>query len=156
MAIRERIGSLLPAIQHTDQDMGQLKQARPPVSWPCVLTDFEDFSFESIGEHVQMASGIVVLRLGFSPHSRSSGGTPQQYTEAALEYYDIEWALHKLMQGWAPIAESGAMNRKSAVTLKRTDGYRVRELKYTLAFEDYSTKRQLQYVPATINMSLEV
>ena len=141
LALQAYIQANVPSIKYIDQDLGQLKTAsRPPVAWPCVLIDFEDFSFENMGNNVQTASGVVALRLGFSPYSNSSQATPTTYLQQAISYYDLEWALHKAIQGWAPGTDYGHMVRISATTQKRSDSYRVRELRYSLAFEDYSTK----------------
>ena len=153
VAILGQIQARVPAITHIDQELGQLKNVRPPVSWPCVLVDFEDFRFENLGEHVQLASGIVVLRLGFAPYSNSTQATPGAYTEKALWYYGLEWALHKALQGWAPAGGTGSLCRTATTTQKRTDNYRVRELRYSLSFEDYSTKRIITYVPASVVVS---
>ncbi len=147
LALQAYIQANVPAIKYIDQDLGQLKSGtRPPVSWPCVLIDFEDFCFENMSSNVQTASGVVVLRLGFAPHSNSSQATPTPYLQQAISYYDLEWALHKAIQGWAPGADYGHLVRISATTQKRSDSYRVRELRYSLAFEDYSTKPVQDFV----------
>ena len=142
LALQARIAQQVPNIKHIAQDMGQLSaKSRPPVSWPCVLIDFEDFRFDNLSENVQLAKGTVVLRLGFNPHSATGKDTPADYREAALAYYDIEWALHKALQGWSPEGdEYGHLVRTSAATQRRHDGYRVRELSYSISFDDYSAK----------------
>ena len=84
LAIQQRIAATVPAITYIDQDLGQLNSnGRPPVSWPCALIDFENFRFENLGENVQTAEGLVVLRLGFAPHSNSSQATPPATQQTA-------------------------------------------------------------------------
>ena len=157
MALQQRIQSQVSAITYIDQDLGQLKTtSRPPVSWPCVLIDFEDFTFDNMGDNVQTAKGIVVLRLGFAPFSNSSQFTPTTYLRQSISYYDLEWTLHKAMQGWAPGDDFGSLNRSAASTQKRNDNYRVRELRYSIAFEDYSTKVQQQYASPLIVVNEEI
>ncbi len=157
LALQQRIAKEMPGINYIDQDLGQLRtNNRPPVSWPCVLIDFEDFDFDNLGENVQTAKGTVVLRLGFAPHSNSSHTTPAPYIEQAIGFYDIEWDLHKAIQGWATGVDYGSLARTSTTTQKRTDNYRVRELRYSIAFEDYSTKWQQQYAPATLVVTNEI
>jgi hypothetical protein len=157
LAIQQQIQGGVTAIKYIDQDLGQLKSAaRPPVAWPCVLIDFEDFSFDNMGDNVQTARGTVVLRLGFAPYSNSSQATPSQYLQQAIGYYDIEWALHKVIQGWSPGVDYGHLIRTSATTQKRTDSYRVRELRYSIAFEDYSTKPTQQYASGTLVVADEI
>src|ERR1700749_2803202 len=126
LAIQQRIQSDVTSVTYIDQDLGQLKTStRPPVSWPCVLIDFEDFNFDNLGQNVQTAKGTVVLRLGFAPYSNSSQITPLRYLQQAIGYYDIEWSLHKVLQGWSPGDDYGSLIRTSATTQKRTDNYRV-------------------------------
>jgi hypothetical protein len=157
LSLQQRIQSQVPAITYIDQDLGQLKTTtRPPVSWPCVLIDFEDFNFENLGENVQTAKGTVVLRLGFAPHSNSSQLTPAPFIQQAISYYDLEWTLHKAIQGWSPADDLGSLSRTNASTQKRQDNYRIREIRYSLAFEDYSTKPQQQFAPATIIVNDEI
>ena len=151
LSLQEHIQASVAAIKYIDQDLGQLKSGtRPPIAWPCVLIDFEDFNFENLGENVQTARGIITLRLGFAPHSGSSQATPSPYQQQAIGYYDLEWSLHKALQGWPPGDDYGHLSRISATTQKRTDAYRVRELRYSIAFEDYSAKYQRQFAPATL------
>jgi len=157
LALQQRIQAEVPTIVYIDQDLGQLRsKARPPVSWPCVLLDFEDFSFENLGENVQTATGTVVLRLGFEPHSNSSQATPLPYIQQAIAYYDIEWALHKAIQGWSPATTLGSFSRTSAATQTRSDNYRVREIRYSIAFEDYSTKHEQLFAPAALIVNEDI
>lgn len=156
-SVQQRIAAEVTTVSFIDQDLGQLRAGiRPPVSWPCVLIDFEDFTFSDLGENVQIATGTVVLRLGFAPYSGTSQLTPTQWQQLALGYYDIEWSLHKAMQGWSPGSSYGALCRTDATTQKRNDNYRVREIRYSISFDDYSTKHTLQYVPATLVVTDEI
>ena len=151
LALRQYIQDEVSGITYIDQDLGQLKPAtRPPVSWPCLLIDFEDFSFGNMGDNVQTAKGTVLFTLGFAPHSNTGTATPTQYVQQALGYYDLEWSLHLALQGWSPGDDYGQLIRTGAITRQRPDSYRVRELRYSLAFEDYSTKPQQQYAPTTL------
>lgn len=160
LALQARIAAQVPDIKHIAHDMGQFSaKGRPPVSWPCVLIDFDDFSFDSLSENVQVAKGTVVISLGFNPHSGTGKDMPPDYREAALAYYDLEWTLHKALQGWSPDGdEYGHLVRTSAATQRRQDGYRVRELTYSICFDDYSAKPGVHFEPAelllTHNLSL--
>lgn len=157
LALQQHIQDSVPAIVHTDQDLGQLKSAtRPSVSFPCALIDFEEFHFTDLSRNVQQAQGTVVVRLGFQPFSNSAGTAPDAYKEKAINYYDIEWALNKALQGWTPGDDFGALSRIKASTQPRTDNIRVRELRYSISFQDYSAKQTLQEVPATIVVMPEI
>lgn len=151
LAIQQRIQDQVAGIKYIDQDLGQLKSGiRPPVSWPCVLVDFEDFSFSNISENVQVARGTVVLTLAFAPRSSSAQATPLTYLKQAINYYELEWDLHRAVQGWSPGDDYGALVRTEVTTQKRADSYRVREIRYSITYEDYSTQHVQQYAPAVI------
>ena len=158
LAIQQRIAAGVTGIKHIAHDLGQLSaKSRPPVSWPCVLIDFEDCSFSNLGENVQNAKCTVVLKLGFAPHSPTAQDTPEEYRNTAISYYDIEWELHKALQGWSPDAEEyGSLTRTTATTQRRTDSYRVRELRYSISFDDYSTKHTVQWVPAEMVVEMGI
>lgn len=157
LQLQEKIGHDITDIKYIDQDLGQLNvKARPPVSWPCVLIDFENFRFKNLGENVQTGRGTVVLRLGFASHSNTTATTPADYREEALKYYDIEWAIHRSLHGWSPGDEFGSLSRSSAITQERTDNYRVRELRYKIAVDDYSTKPSQVYTPAELIVTDEI
>jgi hypothetical protein len=157
LSLQQHIKTELPEIRYIDQDLGQLNaNTRPPVSWPCVLIDLENFDFENLGENVQTAKGTIVLRLGFAPHSNSSQISPQTNIRQAINYYDLEWSLHKTIQGWAPGDDMGSLVRTSATTQQRNDQYRVREIRYSIAFGDYSAKLQHAYAPATMVVHNEI
>ena len=157
LALQSYVQASVPAIKYIDQDLGQLRSgSKPPVSWPCVLVDFEEFTFGNMGDNVQTATGVVVLRPGCAPYSNSSQATPAGYLQQAISYYDLEWALHKAIQGWAPGDDFGHMVRISAATQKRSDNYRVRELRYSIAFEDYSTKPVQAYATPMLSVTDQI
>ncbi len=158
LAIQQQIATEVPDVTHIAHDLGQLSdKRRPPVSWPCVLIDFEDFRFSNLSENVQTAKGTVLIKLGFAPHSNTTHTTPEAYLHKAIGYYDIEWQMHKALQGWSPADELfGSLSRHSVTTARRTDGYRVRELRYTISFDDYSTKPVQQYAAATLVVGTEL
>lgn len=157
IALQSRIQDQVSAITYIDQDLGQLKnETRPAVTFPCVLIDFEDFEFQALADNVQTAEGTIILQLGFTPASSSSSTTPIDFRETAISYYDIEWNLHKALQGWSPGDGFGYLTRKSTITQKRHSYLRVREIRYRIAFPDYSTKPTIQQTTATLNYQTQI
>jgi hypothetical protein len=155
LALQQLVLAQVTDIVYIDQDLGQLRldrtaTTRPAVQFPCLLIDYEDFSFENMGNLVQNAEGIIVFRLGFAPYSSSTATTPPDNLQRAISYFDIEWALHKALQGYSPGNDYGRLTRVSSGMQKRHDLLRVRELRYRIAFQDYSAKVALQYVPAAM------
>jgi hypothetical protein len=141
IAIQQRILSEAPEIVFVDHNFGQLddySNGRPPVHFPCALIDFQNWSFENMGSQAQRAEGDVVISLAFAQHGQSHNGQPQQWREAALKYYDLEWKLHKALQTWSPGDDFGCLTRTAVVKDNRPLNVRVRTITYRLAFEDYS------------------
>jgi hypothetical protein len=147
-----------------DQDLGQLEDAsrginRPPVSFPCALTDIEDAEFTQLGDNAERGKVNVCIRLGFPPFSNTSSITPAPYRNDALYYYEIEQAVYLAFQGWTPGVTTtddtttphttfdlgdifGKFIRVRAVTERRNDLIRVRALYFTLTIDDYSALQQ--------------
>jgi hypothetical protein len=155
-AIQARIQQQVPAIKYIDQDLGQLTQQRPPVSWPCALIDMDDFSYSCLSDNTQCATGTVTISLGWATHSGSAYNTPTEVTAQSLAYYELEWQLNKALHGWRPGAAFGSLARVAAATRKKTGGCRVRELCYSLAFEDYSTKPEINLTAAGADITIMI
>jgi hypothetical protein len=153
---------------YIDQDLGQLEyqpQAnRPPVSWPCILIDVDDEEFTDLASNVQSGTGRVIIRLGFPPFSPSTANTPQQFKEKAIYFYDLEQVLYEAIHGWNPGDQAGYESlsdifghfmRRRAVTEKREDFLRVRQITYEIGFQDYTAKPAQQFAPAAISITSE-
>lgn len=138
LQLQTRIKTIATGIREVNEDKGQLEgyDIRPAVSFPCVLIDF-DFQFDDLGDNIQMGNGSVIARLGFPPFSSASSLMPQGVKEKALAYTDYEMQVYQALHGWRP-AGFAPLSRRSAVTEKRADTLRVRELRFDTQFEDYS------------------
>lgn len=150
--LNNRIVAQVPEIRYIDQDLGQLDfyQERPAVSWPCVLLDVGDFTFSNYGNLSQSGEGQIVIRLGFTPFSSANSKAPDLVKFKALKFYDIEHKLVNALHGWTPdTGDYGNLIRVSATTEKREDPFRVREIRFKLAFEDFSTQRAKLTAAAT-------
>lgn len=149
LAIMDRLLEQVPALRYIDQDLGQLQgyTNRPDVAFPCALIDFTGWNYENMGDLQQMAEGNVMINLGFAIHSASNNLTPEVWRKLPLDYYEIEWAIHKALQGWSPGDEFGLMMRNSTTGGNSPMKVRVRPLSYRLSFEDYSATLGYEAVP---------
>lgn len=163
-----------PIFRSIDQDLMQLEDAsrgvnRPPVSWPCALIDIDDANFENMGENTQSAVINICIRIGFPPFSSTEMKTPDTYKNKALYYYDLEQAVIESFHGWSPSTVAitdditadlsdifGHFIRTRVVREDRNDLIRVRNIMFTLGMDDYSTLRQITYIPASINLSTSI
>ncbi len=140
LALLERIKVEVPDIRHIDQNLGQLDDyvKRPELLFPCVLIDFENWNFSNLGEYGQAGEGDITIYLGFARHLSSSNLTPDAWRQAALEYYEIEWALHRALHGWEPNEWCSSLTRTTAQTLHNPLGVRLRPVRYRVRIEDWS------------------
>jgi len=143
VAILQRIEDMVPAIRYTDQDLGQLEnyETRPPVSWPCLLLDFDAATYENLGRLHQSGRLQVVLRIGFAPFSSANSLSPDTVRDKALEYYNVENEVYKALQGWEPLGPAKEplcqpLMRVQAATERRNDEYRVRTLVFATSYFD--------------------
>ncbi|MDW8420132.1 MAG: hypothetical protein RML37_12045 [Chitinophagales bacterium] len=141
LAIQQRIQTLVPEVKFIEHDFGQLddySNGRPPVAFPCVLIDFQSWQFENMGNSAQRAEGNVTIKLGYAKHGQSHQATPEQWREAALEYYDLEWKLNKALHGFSPGDNYGHLTRTTETKQNQPMYVRVKTTTYRLSFEDYS------------------
>ena len=147
-----------PYFQYVDQDLGQLERERPPVQWPCVLIDIDDFQFQPIADNGQLGTGKVVIRLGFPPLSQTSAATPDEYKQKAIYFYELEQMLYLALQGWMDTSLQdifGSTVRLSSFTERREDALRVRVLTWSVGIDDYSACQPQQTALAAIDINTE-
>lgn len=165
LAIQARIESEVSEIRWIDQDLGQLEfyTERPSVSWPCLLIDIGGTNYEDESQYKQDGSVSIELRLGFPPFSSAANASPKSVKENALKYYELEQKVYVALQGWQPIITVDEIDeeiaqplvRKSSVTEKRDDPYRVRVLTYATNYQDASAMPESNKRKATIEFSFE-
>lgn len=164
LAIQSLISNLQDDQQNTyfkyiDQDLGQLEHERPPVQWPCVLIDMDDFQFKPLSNNAQLGTGKITTRIGFPPFSPTSAATPDEYKQKAIYFYELEQILYLALQGWMDTTLQdifGSMTRTSAFTERRTDLLRVRVLTWSVGIDDYSATQPQATPPAALNLTTEL
>lgn len=148
-SVIEKLIADVPELRYIDQDLGQLENydMRPAVSWPCGLLDIEEFKFSEQGNFkIQLAEGIVSIRIGLVKYTDSNNLTPKAIRENALLYYEVENKVYKALHGWNPEGFSRLLRRASG-TEKRDDDIRVRIMKFATSYTDESAKEIRQSVP---------
>jgi len=159
LAIQAKLATI-PALRHIDHEYGQLedyntKDGKPPVSFPCVLIDIDQGTPSNTSDNSQLMVCSVILRIADAPHSGTGQSTPTTYKEKALNFYELEDTIHKALQGWEPGDEYNALIRSSTITERREDYIRVRQVRYTTGFDDYTTANTQTKVAATPNITGE-
>lgn len=136
LAVQARLKVEVPEILFTEQDLGQLEEQIPSVTYPCALIDLTDWAYETAGENIQFATGAIHIRVCMEAWSQTSNITPAKWRAKALSFYDLEWKVYKALQDWQPPGY-GAIIRESVSTEGREDNLRVRLMRFTCNFEDF-------------------
>ena len=147
--ILERLKTEVPELQYIEQDLGQLEnyELRPPVAWPCVLMDLDDFDFsDDGGELIQEGDGFVQIRVGLVQYSQSNNLVPDNIRENALYYMEVTQKVYVALHGWAPTG-FGRLVRRKMITEKRDDDIRVKVLRFSVSYKDASAKPAKTTVP---------
>ena len=148
-----RIKEQIPTIATLDMDYGQLEHAdRPRVAFPAVLIDFGNWNFTDILDLVQMAEGVIHIKVATNPYSSTEANTPTTYLDDALAILDIEYALYQALGGWqADIDTDGTktspLARVNYHPDNRRPGLKVRQLTFETSFQDYSAERSTTLIP---------
>ncbi|OQB81401.1 MAG: hypothetical protein BWX87_00666 [Bacteroidetes bacterium ADurb.Bin123] len=133
--ISNRLKSQVPAIKWIDIDTGQLDilTQRPPVAFPACLVDLTYPQCDDTGEHIQIVTANVILRLAFDFTGATNSASPVR--ETSLGFLDVIEAVHEALQGWSNSALS-SFSRINAQPERRKDGLKVYRITYQTAFSE--------------------
>jgi hypothetical protein len=138
IAIQDRLKDNVAALKWIDQNFGQLEgyEIKPAVNFPCALIDISGFAFEDMPNGAQRANGRVVVSIATSPFSNSNMVTPILQKEKALEYYEIEYAVHSALHNWVPVVGMDKLTRRSMDKQEREDAIRERVIVFECGYID--------------------
>lgn len=136
LEVQQRIETEVPEIKWIDEDSGQLEgyYERPPVLFPCALIDFDDVDFEDLGTGMQMANGIIKIKVGFNPLHQTNNKTPMPVKTKALERFDLLAKLNAALHGWGG-EKFTTLSRIKQVSIKGSP-LKIYEVSYKLAWEE--------------------
>lgn len=155
-----------PLLRHIEEDLDQLEDEEPELSYPACLVRIDEIQEQTIGENCKMGTVNVVLIIITKALSSAAENKPIAVKQKALRVQDIEAQVHGELQGWSPSDELvpvpvgidqpagwenvfGSLDRVSSAPNKRRLDLKVRESTYTLGYEDYSTKAVVDTAPVT-------
>lgn len=133
----------LTALKYIDEDWGQLDSysPHPPAKFPCALIDITSMNFSDIGKDTadnpinrQLGNGIVTFIIADEKLSNTSFKAPQTQKNNAWSIWAIIEDLHKLVHGYKPIANSGALMRTGIKRVRRDDGIQEYQITYSIGF----------------------
>jgi hypothetical protein len=144
LKFQELIAAKVPEIRYVDRDLGQLEVAddygRPKASLPCLLIDFVDTKFDEIGQHIQVGTPVLRLRLGFAPFTTSNSLVTEDLREKALKFWELENKIYSVVQGFDADGLCQPLTRFREASENREDFLAVRVGFYNTAFQDESAK----------------
>lgn len=148
VAIQDRLVSKVAALKWVDQNFNQLEiEPRPPVNFPCGLIDLVNFTFEDLSNGSQRASGRVIITIATAPYSNSNMVTPTPQKEKALEYYEIEYAVHIALHGWVPLQGMTALSRRAMDKIEGEILLRERMIVFDCGYTDTGAVPQTTKIP---------
>jgi hypothetical protein len=128
-------------IKYVDEDWGQLDDygPHPPVQWPCCLIDFSGAQYSDIGmdrgampQNRQEGTGSVTFTFANLRTTNSSGKAPMGQKELSWLLLGLMEEAHKVIHGFKPGANAGALMRTSFRRVKRDDGIQQYQVIYTI------------------------
>ncbi|MDM8176858.1 hypothetical protein QT327_21325 [Olivibacter sp. 47] len=141
--IYNKVSNLLkdiPELRDIDLDYGQLDiyETRPALAFPCVLIDIEFPRTQSLDydKEVQQITGIITLRIAVDVIGETAIRTPVLSRNNALERFALNNLVYKKLQRYRD--KEGEFDRVSQVQEKRSDGYKVTNMKFETVFLDRS------------------
>jgi hypothetical protein len=136
---QQHVKNKVPEFRYVDENLGQWgdDNFRSAVSFPAILIDFPNTTYQDIGNEGQMGFPTIELTLLFAINSQSYNLASLEVREKALLYYRLEQKLVaslKLFEGdyFTPLVRTSAQSKN-----KNDLGLRVRELTFTSSFEEY-------------------
>ena len=161
------------ALRMIAEDTGQLQDEVPALSYPCVLINLDDNNPTSLAENCQIGVINVNLKLVCKVFSNTGSLTPQAVKEKGLSPGDLKNKIHGKVQGWSPSDEQvpvqedadqpsgwvdvfGSMDRIKDFRNKQREDLYIRELVYSVGYQDYSTKTIRATAPATPVITPEI
>lgn len=137
--ILERLQAI-PELKWIDLDHGQLDyyEHRPSVSFPCALIGLQISKAEDLGAKKQTCQAIVNIRLGFDFTGNTNAVTSKPQREKSMHYFKVANEVYKALQGFKD-ENINSLSRMNLREEKRNDHYKVINIPFSTAFNDYSS-----------------
>ncbi len=140
-SVLARLTERATLLKHIDEDNGQLeldpKEYRVPLLFPCALIEMGQFIYtEMQNDNLQMAEGMIQIRVAYAPYSTTNAKTPNAYREMALGNYEVEKQVVDVLHKWAPPGCTRLLRRSSVKEGREMDTMRVRILNFATSFTE--------------------
>lgn len=133
LTVKDQVATVAE-VRFFDWDLGQLNDTPPPVSWPCVLFDYNEATFEDLSGQAQLATVSFTLTCGFKLHERTHNLVSGAVLDDSLAHLDILKKVHLAVQGTTGMSSAGY--RRVGMRKEKRADYRVYEMTYEATVED--------------------
>lgn len=150
--VQARLNSKVPALKYIDEDWGQLDYyfPNPPVALPCAIIDIASVSWSNAGKKEQLGLLELVVMVADMKTTNTSMKAPQAQKDAAKGIFVTKRDIYKALHGWAGSSHYTPLIRTSNRRIKRDDGFRIYEIRFTTEIKDISAVVQLQAIKAKL------
>lgn len=146
--IQTKLTNEVPELKYVDQDWGQMDfYPNPPVKFPCALIDVQSVQYSNVGNFVQKATALVVIRLFDMRLSNSSNAAPETQKKNAQKIWQLLENVNKALHGQNFLQQGyGLPIREQMRRTKRDDGCYQTELFYTIQLTDKTCQPEAENV----------
>lgn len=129
------------SVKHADEEWGQLDYygQRPPVKFPCALVDASRINYSNIGTdktatpiNRQLGEAVITITFANLKLTNSSSKAPQAQKDHASSIKKVIEDCHKVLHGFKPLPNCGALIRTGLQRVKRDDGIQEYEVTYSV------------------------
>lgn len=156
--LQEVVKSQVPEFRYVDQNLGQWgnDNFKVAVSLPAILVDFPNTGYSELANGSDLGSTEVKLTLFWDVNSQSYNIAPTNVKNKALEYYEMEKKLVRVLKTWTTDYFTKLV-RTNAVSRNQNElGLRIRELSFATEHEEYLEDETEQTVEFTIDFSGQI
>ena len=132
-------------LKYKDENWGQLQYygTECPVQWPCALVDISNGQFTNNGidrnqepRNRQQGTVNIELTIGNLKITNTSRKAPTAQRFNGWTIWKLVNEVHKVLQGYRPLKNSGGLVRTSMQKITRDDAVQEVKVIYTLGLSD--------------------
>ena len=134
-AVKDAIIENVPAIKYVSEDWGQLDfyQNHPPVQWPCLLYDVDEFAYTDRANKQQAAEGTITIRVADYKAVNTSALSPDNTPPLAM--LELLSGVYKALHGLSRETFSG-LKRVGLIRVRSDNGVREYRMTFKTSFLD--------------------
>jgi len=144
----------LPNLAHYDKQMGQFTSPELALvlPLPCVLIEFGNFNWETIGRNNQKGEGVISFSVYFENYANSFTGSLNQ--DIALQFFEFTEAVHVALQGYG-LDFMAPLNRIGDAEDTEQDMIIMSVINYQTTIKDLTTDTRRSFIDIDPGINVE-